>query len=443
MGAKYSKEDAQWPLVERIADSSLFQKPSRLRDLFLYICDNSLHGRHEELREQRIGELVFGRGHEFRPNDDTIVRVEIHKLRKRLEEYFATEGKEEPIVVSIPKGAYIAGFEARSAGAASPDRVSDARPLLADVSLPVPSKKTKQTDAALVWAVVLGITTVFFGALAIGAFLRGPQDSRVLAHGANGPSLKNPLWSALCAKDQQTYIVCADSTLVLYQEITGTQVSLAEYTSRRYPAGPRGVPLGMAELLKILPQRQYTNMSDVRLVQDILKLSQAYSSHSTVRHAHHIQPIDFKSGNFILIGARIANPWEELFEPSLNFRYVYDGKLKRPGFRNVNPGPNEKSVYWLEGNSAEAGITYSAISFVPNVAHNGNVLMIAGATGEGTAAAGELITNLERSEQMLETIRAIDGDRVRYFEILLRSGTLGGTSLPAQLVAYRLLPQEK
>ena len=172
MQTKNSISDVRRRLVERIADSSLFQKPSRLRDLFLYICDYSLQGRHEELREQRIGEVVFGRGHDFRPNDDTIVRVEVRKLRQRLEDYFAAEGKDEPILISIPKGAYIASFEARTPAAALPEVASEGRPGQADFS---EANSDKKGDAAFVWAVILGVTTVLFGALAAWYFVRDQQ----------------------------------------------------------------------------------------------------------------------------------------------------------------------------------------------------------------------------------------------------------------------------
>jgi len=110
---KNSISDVRRRLVERIADSSLFQKPSRLRDLFLYICDYSLQGRHEELREQRIGEVVFGRGHDFRPNDDTIVRVEAGRLRNRLAAYYHGPGSHDPVVIDLPCGGYVPVFRPR------------------------------------------------------------------------------------------------------------------------------------------------------------------------------------------------------------------------------------------------------------------------------------------------------------------------------------------
>jgi hypothetical protein len=433
--------DARWRSVERVADSALFQRPSRLRDLFLYICDNSLHGRHEELREQRIGEVVFGRGNDFRPNDDTIVRVEARKLRKRLEEYFATEGKNEPTIISIPKGAYIASFEPRTKSGTPHEAGEGASSSEAGLAVAAIRNSGKRAGGAFVWAVILAVTTVLFGSIAAWYAVRDQQNARVLAWAGAASGRKNPLWTALFNKDQQTYIVCADSALVLYQDITGMPVTLSDYVNRNYSASAQGATAQgqIGALLKVLPQRQYTHISDVRLVQDILQLNYEYPGRTTVRHARDIQLIDFKNGNFILIGSRRANPWVELFESSLNFRFLYDSKTQRPGFRNLNPLPGEKSVYWREGDSAQGGETYCVISFVPNAAHNGGVLIIEGATGEGTEAAAEFTTNPELSEEMLKSIHAIDHDRVRYFEVLLKSGTLGGTSERAEIVAYRLL----
>lgn len=435
--------DARWRSVERVADSALFQRPSRLRDLFLYICENSLNGRHEELREQRIGEVVFDRGHDFRPNDDTIVRVEARKLRKRLEEYFATEGKDEPSIISIPKGAYVASFEPRTPNAASHELGEGAGSGGTDSPAAAIRNPGKQAVGSFVWAVILATTTVLFGSLAAWYAVRDQQNARALAWAGVAPANKNPLWAALFDKDQQTYIVCADSALVLYQDITGVPVTLSDYVNRDYSASARRVPGDMGALLKILPQRQYTHISDVRLVQEILQLNHEHLSHTMVRHARDIQLIDFKNGNFILIGSRRSNPWVELFESSLNFRFLFDSKTQRPGFRNMNPRPNEKSVYWREGNSAQGGETYCVISYVPNAAHNGGVLIIEGATGEGTEAAAEFTTNPELSQEMLKSIHAIDHGRVRYFEVLLKSGTLGGTSERAEIVASRLLPANK
>src|SRR5215469_15443284 len=105
--------DARWEVVQRIAASSSFQRSPRLRELLLYTCERAIQNRPEELREQLIGRGVFGRKADYNPAEDNIVRVEMRQLRKRLEEFFATEGKDEPYIVLIPKGAYLPVFELR------------------------------------------------------------------------------------------------------------------------------------------------------------------------------------------------------------------------------------------------------------------------------------------------------------------------------------------
>jgi hypothetical protein len=175
-------------------------------------------------------------------------------------------------------------------------------------------------------------------------------------------------------------------------------------------------------------------------VQAILQLNDEYRARSVVRSARNVELIDFKNGNFVLLGSRMSTPWVELFEPSLNFHFVYDAKLRRTGFSNAHPLPGEKTAYWIKGSSTQLDETYAVIAFLPNLSNNGNVLMIQGATGEGTEAAGEYTTNPELLNRLLKTIHAIDNDRVRYFEALLKSGTIAGTPKDAEIVSYRFIP---
>src|SRR6266481_8775359 len=105
--------DLRWEVVQRVATSTLFQRSPRLRELLLYICERAIQNRNQELREQQIGCGVFGRKPDYSPGDDNIVRVEVRHLRRRLEEYFSGEGKSDPVVIVIPKGAYVPVFEPR------------------------------------------------------------------------------------------------------------------------------------------------------------------------------------------------------------------------------------------------------------------------------------------------------------------------------------------
>ena len=88
-----SQPDSRWELVLRVADSIYFRKGPKLRAFLLYVCENTILGRVENVREQLIGSKVFGRSTDYSLSDDNIVRVEARELRKRLGAYFASEGQ--------------------------------------------------------------------------------------------------------------------------------------------------------------------------------------------------------------------------------------------------------------------------------------------------------------------------------------------------------------
>jgi hypothetical protein len=101
-------------LLERIAASDPFQKSKRLRDLLLYLGERGLQDPHCTLREQEIGVEVFGRSPDYDTSHDTLVRVHVSQLRKKLQEYYLAEGRNEPLVIEIPKGSYIPLFRPRT-----------------------------------------------------------------------------------------------------------------------------------------------------------------------------------------------------------------------------------------------------------------------------------------------------------------------------------------
>src|SRR5258705_3664842 len=112
--------DPRWELVQRVAASTGFRKAARVRDFLLYVCARALEQHTDEITEQQVGTHVFGRPADYNPGDDNVVRAQARVLRTKLEQYFAgEEGHAEPILITIPKGAYVPVFEPRSVAAPS------------------------------------------------------------------------------------------------------------------------------------------------------------------------------------------------------------------------------------------------------------------------------------------------------------------------------------
>lgn len=88
----------------------------RLANLLSFVAERYFESRTEELTEYNIATEVFARSKTtFDPSQDSIVRVEAYRLRKRLREYYTTEGSNHELEISLPSGSYTPFFASRSA----------------------------------------------------------------------------------------------------------------------------------------------------------------------------------------------------------------------------------------------------------------------------------------------------------------------------------------
>jgi hypothetical protein len=101
-------------LVQRIVASDRLRRSSLLCNFLLFVCDRFLDGKADEITEQQIAIHVFGRAKGFKGDGDNIVRSYARTLRNRITDYFSREGRNEPIVLVIPRGAYVPVFLPRS-----------------------------------------------------------------------------------------------------------------------------------------------------------------------------------------------------------------------------------------------------------------------------------------------------------------------------------------
>jgi hypothetical protein len=107
------QNDIAYQQVSRIIASRAFKKSIRLKRLLEFIVDATIRGETASLKEWVIGTDVYSRGKDFDPRLDPIVRTEIRRLRRKLREYFETEGRGDAFVIVIPKGSYIPCFQER------------------------------------------------------------------------------------------------------------------------------------------------------------------------------------------------------------------------------------------------------------------------------------------------------------------------------------------
>lgn len=92
--------------IDRIVTSRDFPGGERMAALLTYLVEKSRLPGGRKVSGFEIGIDILGRGADFDPNSDAIVRVYVGRLRKALTLYYATEGRDDPVRIDIPKGGY-------------------------------------------------------------------------------------------------------------------------------------------------------------------------------------------------------------------------------------------------------------------------------------------------------------------------------------------------
>jgi serine/threonine-protein kinase len=100
--------------LARIVASPGFAGSPRMVRFLEFVVKEVLRGNAAELKEIVIGSSVFDRDSNYDPRLDPIVRVEARRLRAKLEAYYASEGRDDGIVIELPRGSYAPLFHRRS-----------------------------------------------------------------------------------------------------------------------------------------------------------------------------------------------------------------------------------------------------------------------------------------------------------------------------------------
>ena len=140
--------------LEKILASPGFANADRISRFLRYTVEETLNGQTDKLKESLLGIDVFGRKPSYDPRVDAVVRTEAVKLRARLREYYESEGREDEVVIDLPKGGYIPAFRHREK-----EPVEAAVPI---VSEPLRARSWQPAIATILVVAILATSVYFF-----------------------------------------------------------------------------------------------------------------------------------------------------------------------------------------------------------------------------------------------------------------------------------------
>jgi len=416
--------DKRWQLVQRIVSSLPFQKSTRLRDLLQFITEQTIHGKAHELTEQHIGNALFHKPSDYSPLEDSSVRVHVRQLRLKLHEYFNGEGRNESLILDIPKGSYAPVFRDVTKGPA--------------LSLAV---------APLIPAAWRGRVMVPWILCGILAILCAVLLYRVIPHrtagAVSGPAPLSWPSSQIFDVRHQTIIVVADSNYGMARILAGQPGSLDQYLRRVPLPGPTLSKIGEVDsrLGEYMSNSTLTSFADVADVVSLYKMAGALQSQVSVRYPRELRMRDLDHNNCIFIGSPASNPWVTLLQDKLNFRESETAVGNSAKiFVNKKPLPGEQPQYEGLRWTGTIGEDYATISLLPNATHDGSVLALQGLQQEGTEAAGRFLADDENRRQLMSALGISASDSISqniWFEALIRARTNSGAPSSTTLVAVR------
>ncbi len=110
VGLAFEKREMERRELETILGSGIFDRAPNLEQLLTYVCGKYFDGAVNEIKEYSIAVDALGRPADFDQKRDSIVRVEAHRLRKRLRDYYEADGARHQIRIEIPAGQYAPRF---------------------------------------------------------------------------------------------------------------------------------------------------------------------------------------------------------------------------------------------------------------------------------------------------------------------------------------------
>jgi hypothetical protein len=380
--------------VDRLLHSKTFEASEVHRRLLQYLTDKALAGEADRLKEYTIGLEAFGKPDTYDPRHDSIVRLQVGRLRQKLESYYQSEAKENDVRISLPKGGFKLTFDI--------------------VRTQTPAESEPAPDSRRQWILTMLLAMVAMWAVTatilwVGARRRAP------AQDPWSPDLE-ALWAPLL-ESRRSLVLCLGAPLF---------VRVPNYGFFRDPRANDWEDLKQSERIAALrksleteelsPSYSFTGAGEASAGVLLAKLLSTRRSELLLTRSNLLSWQQISDHNIIFVGPPKFN--RQLHAAAL----TQDIVVEADGIRNLKPRVGEP-VFLADrivpGKISE-GETHALISRIPGTSGIGEFLILAGNASPDTLAAAEWLTQPWHARELVGHLRGPSGEIPRYFQVVIR-----------------------
>lgn len=407
--------------LRQILESKCFQNAESLRRLLSYLAERSLTHSSEELKEYTIGVEVFGRPASYDPQKDASVRVQVSRLRQKLEEYQKTEGRSDPYRVELPKGRFTIVFTPRNGqqpGASARSRAKAGRafsPLLIGLGLALILLAVSATWTVLLWRKV------------------DVLESRLATPPAPQSVEFETIWAGFFHPAAQNIVVFGSPP---FFASTKHRLFVRMYRPDN-PDNPRSGLEFQAVEARIGPldgpRFDYASMGDAIAVQRLTAFFGSHGSSLRALPAHLTSWDTVQEANLIFIGAERMNPLlrrlpvQQDFELGTNDDYIHNRK----------PQPGEQAVY--ETPSHRDRMSYAVVATYPGLLPGREIVLLWAHSSPAAVGVANFVTSIEGVQVIREKLKLKPGEH-KHFQVLLRVYSDNDAPVKTEYVTHHVAP---
>lgn len=416
--------------LNRILLSRHFAKAKKKSRFLEFMCEQALSGKAEGVNEYTIGVDIYERGADFNPQEDSIVRVQAHEIRKSLVAYYGEEGREDRLRIDLPAGGYVPVFT-RINEKPMPGAAREPGP-------PVESVPVRRPPYRLM--VVVAVCC----ALVAGWLLRGLIVRSVTGNApARLPDGAAWFWQPFLPPAQPPLVVLPVHPLLRAAhggDSSATWKSGQVIDKEKLPEFRDTIHFRELPEFRFVPNT--TDFTAVGEALGLLNISDFLAGAGQKMRANAGRLVDYeavKSGNTILLGGNQS--WSGRI-----FLYKEGFEFHNGVISNKKPLAGEQAVYRPEFDPVTGNLSrdYGLVLMLPNERRAQRVLLIYGIYTQGSQAAIEYVTNADRLTELRKALIERSPERrstPKYFQVLLSTTVENYVPGKVSLISTRIIAE--
>ena len=426
-------EEEKRAAVDKILQSQVFRNTESLRRLLRFLAEKAITGEADQLKEYSVGIDAFGKPPSYDPRQDSAVRIQVGRLRQKLSEYYLNEGKEDPIIVELPKGGFRLQFESRV-------RTSRADLEVVSSQIPAPAPPPTARPGPLTMALAAALVLTLGWALWATAEWVSERRLAATVRAAWTPELET-LWAPFLQSSRAIVFAVSSPLFVSIQGFGNYRNpnlnNWADVESDAKLASVRRL-LGAPE---IFPHRLYTGTGDANALFLLGKLLGSRKDNISFARSADLSWQQFSSNNVVLVGT--PRSFRDLLQ---GMPAQLELELDSNGIHILHPLKGEPAVLhdqtvrgYLSPTASDDGEVYALITRMPGPNGEGTVASFSGNLNPGTLAAIQHFTEPRLAVSLINRLRDSSGGIPRYFQVALRVRFKGGVPTETSFVLHRVL----